>query len=207
MEFEKYTERARGFIQSAQALALKSNHQQLTPLHVLKTRLEDSEGLAANLIDAAGGSSALAFEAVDAQLQGLPKVEGSGAGQIYLPPETAQLFEQAEQLAEKAGDSYVTAEMLLLALAMMTSSSVAKMLAETGVSPQNLNRAINDHRKGRTANTATAEDSYDSLKKYARDLTEDAAEGRIDPVIGRDDEIRRTLQVLSASSEVMYRKI
>ncbi|PPR71011.1 MAG: Chaperone protein ClpB [Alphaproteobacteria bacterium MarineAlpha3_Bin4] len=197
MEFEKYTERARGFIQSAQALALKSNHQQLTPLHVLKTLLEDSEGLAANLIDAAGGSSALAFEAVDAQLQGLPKVEGSGAGQIYLTPETAQLFEQAEQLAEKAGDSYVTAEMLLLALAMMTSSPVAKMLAETGVSPQNLNRAINDHRKGRTANTATAEDSYDSLKKYARDLTEDAAEGRIDPVIGRDEEIRRTIQVLS----------
>ena len=197
MEFEKYTERARGFIQSAQALALKSNHQQLTPLHVLKTLLEDSEGLAANLIDAAGGSSALAFEAVDAQLQGLPKVEGSGAGQIYLTPETAQLFEQAEQLAEKAGDSYVTAEMLLLALAMMTSSPVAKMLAETGVSPQGLNRAINDHRKGRTANTATAEDSYDSLKKYARDLTEDAAEGRIDPVIGRDEEIRRTIQVLS----------
>ena len=197
MEFENYTERARGFIQSAQALALKSNHQQLTPLHVLKTLLEDSEGLAANLIDAAGGSSALAFEAVDAQLQGLPKVEGSGAGQIYLTPETAQLFEQAEQLAEKAGDSYVTAEMLLLALAMMTSSPVAKMLAETGVSPQNLNRAINDHRKGRTANTATAEDSYDSLKKYARDLTEDAAEGRIDPVIGRDEEIRRTIQVLS----------
>ena len=197
MEFEKYTERARGFIQSAQALALKSNHQQLTPLHVLKTLLEDSEGLAANLIDAAGGSSALAFEAVDAQLQGLSKVEGSGAGQIYLTPETAQLFEQAEQLAEKAGDSYVTAEMLLLALAMMTSSPVAKMLAETGVSPQNLNRAINDHRKGRTANTATAEDSYDSLKKYARDLTEDAAEGRIDPVIGRDEEIRRTIQVLS----------
>ncbi|MDD9876852.1 MAG: ATP-dependent chaperone ClpB [Magnetovibrio sp.] len=197
MEFEKYTERARGFIQNAQTLALKSNHQQLTPLHLLKVILEDREGLGTGLIDAAGGQSARAYEAVGAQLAKLPKVEGGGAGQVYLAPETARLFDQAEQSAEKAGDSFVTVEYLLLALAMASGTAAQKILADAGVTPQNLNTAINDFRKGRKADSASAEDSYDALKKYARDLNEDAAEGKIDPVIGRDEEIRRTIQVLS----------
>jgi ATP-dependent Clp protease ATP-binding subunit ClpB len=197
MEFEKYTERARGFVQNAQTLALKSNHQQLTPLHLLKVQLEDREGLASNLIDAAGGSSARAYEALNAAFAKIPKVEGAGAGQIYLAPDTARLFEQAEQAAEKAGDSFVTAEYLLLALTMATSTEAGRILKEAGVTPQNLNTAIKDFRKGRKANSASAEDTYDALKKYARDLTEDAAEGKIDPVIGRDEEIRRTIQVLS----------
>jgi len=197
MEFEKYTERAKGFIQNAQTLALKSGHQQLTPLHILKTILEDNEGLAANLIDAAGGQASRAYEEVGAALSKLPKVEGSGAGQVYLAPETARLFDHAEQSAEKAGDSFVTVEYLLLALAMASGTAAQKVLADAGVTPQNLNTAINDFRKGRKADSASAEDSYDALKKYARDLTDDAAEGKIDPVIGRDEEIRRTIQVLS----------
>jgi ATP-dependent Clp protease ATP-binding subunit ClpB len=197
MEFEKYTERACGFVQNAQTLALKSNHQQLTPLHLLKVQLEDREGLASNLIDAAGGSSARAYEALNAAFAKIPKVEGAGAGQIYLAPDTARLFEQAEQAAEKAGDSFVTAEYLLLALTMATSTEAGRILKDAGVTPQNLNSAIKDFRKGRKANSASAEDTYDALKKYARDLTEDAAEGKIDPVIGRDEEIRRTIQVLS----------
>ena len=197
MEFEKYTERARGFIQNAQTLALKSNHQQLTPLHLLKVILEDREGLGTSLIDAAGGQSAKAYEAVGAALHKLPKVEGGGAGQVYLAPETARLLDQAEQSAEKAGDSFVTVEYLLLALAMASGTEAQKVLGDAGVKPQNLNAAINDFRKGRRADSASAEDKYDALKKYARDLTDDAAEGKIDPVIGRDEEIRRTIQVLS----------
>ena len=197
MEFENYTERARGVVQSAQTLALKSNHQQLTPLHVLKVILEDREGLASGIIDAAGGVAARAYEATNAEFIKLPRVEGSGAGQVYLAPETARLFEQAEQLAEKNGDSFVTVEMLLLALAMAADTPAATILKEAGVTPQRLNGAIEDFRKGRTASSASAEDGYDALKKYARDLTFEAAEGKIDPVIGRDEEIRRTIQVLS----------
>ena len=197
MEFEKYTDRAKGFIQNAQTLALKSGHQQLTPLHVLKVILEDKEALGWDLIDAAGGQASLAYESVSSALAKLPKVEGSGAGQVYLAPETARLFDQAEQSAEKAGDSFVTVEYLLLALAMASGTASHKILFDVGVTPQNLNTAINDFRKGRTANSVSAEDSYDALKKFARNLTEDAAEGKIDPVIGRDEEIRRTIQVLS----------
>jgi len=197
MEFEKYTERSKGFIQSAQTLALRSGHQQLTPLHVLKVLLDDKEGLAANLIRAAGADPARALKGVEAELGKLPKVEGGGAGQVYLAPETARLLEQAEQIAEKAGDSYVTAERLLLALALASGAPAAKVLAAAGLTPQKLNQAIEEVRKGRTATSATAEDSYDALKKYARDLTAAAADGKLDPVIGRDEEIRRTIQVLS----------
>jgi len=197
MEFENYTERARGFIQSAQTLALKSNHQQLTPLHVLKVLLEDNEGLASGLISAAGGQAAAVFEATNATFYKLPKVGGSGAGQVYLAPDTARLFEQAEKLAEKNEDSFVSVEMLLLALVMSAAVPISKIMKDAEITPQNLNHAITDHRKGRKANSASAEDSYDALKKYARDLTDAAAEGKIDPVIGRDEEIRRTVQVLS----------
>jgi len=197
MEFEKYTERSRGFVQSAQTLALRSGHQQFTPLHILKVLLDDKEGLAANLIRAAGGDPKKALANTEAELAKLPKVEGSGAGQVYLAPETARLFEQAEQIAEKAGDSFVTAERLLLALALAAGTAAAKALADAGVTPQALNGAIEEVRKSRAATSATAEDSYDALKKYARDLTAAASEGKLDPVIGRDEEIRRTVQVLS----------
>jgi ATP-dependent Clp protease ATP-binding subunit ClpB len=197
MDFETYSERSRGFIQAAQGLALRGGHQQLTPEHLLKVLLDDSEGLAANLIQAAGGDPARALEAVEAALAKLPKVEGTGAGQAHLGAELARVFDQAETLAKKAGDSFVTAERLLLALAMAGEIPAAKALAEAGVTPQSLNSAINDLRKGRKADSASAEDSYDALKKYARDLTAEARAGKLDPVIGRDEEIRRTIQVLS----------
>ncbi len=197
MDFEKYTDRSRGFIQAAQGLALRSNHQRLTPEHLLKILLDDKEGLAANLIRAAGGDAKQALALTEAELNKLPKVEGAGAGQVYLAPELARLFEQAEKLAEKAGDSYVTAERLLLALAMASGTGAAKALSDAGVSAQSLNQAIEEVRKGRTADSASAEEGYDALKKYAQDLTAAAREGKLDPVIGRDEEIRRTIQVLS----------
>jgi len=197
MDFEKFTERSRGFIQSAQTFALRSNHQQLTPLHLLKVLLEDKEGLASNLITSAGGQSARALEGVGAQLRKLPQVEGDGAGQVYLAPETARLLEQAGELAEKSGDSFITVEKILLAIALASGSPAANVLADSGVTGQNLSHAIDEFRKGKRATSATAEDSYDALKKYARDLTQAAADGKIDPVIGRDEEIRRTIQVLS----------
>ena len=197
MNLEKYTERARGFVQSAQSLALREGHQQFTPEHVLKVLLDDEEGLAAGLIDRAGGNSRQALTEVEAALAKLPKVEGSGAGQLYMAPTTARLFDNAEKIAQKAGDSFVTVERLLLALAMEKGTQAARILASAGVSAQTLNAAINDLRKGRTADSASAENQYDALKKYTRDLTEAARNGKLDPVIGRDEEIRRTIQVLS----------
>src|SRR5437763_7623645 len=197
MELEKYTERSKGFVQSAQNLALRSGHQRLTPEHLLKVLLEDKEGLCANLIRAAGGDPQPVLLAVDAELNKQPKVEGSGAGQVYMSPELARIFDQAEKIAEKAGDSYVTVERLLLALAMASDTPAGKALAAGHVTPQNLNAAIEEVRKGRKAESASAEEGYDALKKYARDLTEAAREGKLDPVIGRDEEIRRTIQVLS----------
>ena len=197
MNLEKYTERARGFIQSAQQLALRENHQQFTPEHVLKVLLDDDQGLCAGLIDKAGGRSKDAQAQVELALKKLPKVQGAGAGQLYLAPTTARLFDSAEKLAEKAGDSFVTVERLLIALALEKGAEAAKILANSGVTPQTINAAINDIRKGRTADSASAENGYDALKKYTRDLTEAARNGKLDPVIGRDEEIRRTMQVLS----------
>src|SRR5271170_7317547 len=194
MNLEKYTERARGFAQSAQSLALREGHQQFTPEHVLKVLLDDEEGLAAGLIDRAGGNSRQALTEVEAALAKLPKVEGSGAGQLYMAPMTARLFDNAEKIAQKAGDSFVTVERLLLALAMEKGTQAAKILANAGVSAQTLNAAINDIRKGRTADSASAENQYDALKKYTRDLTDAARNGKLDPVIGRDEEIRRIVK-------------
>jgi ATP-dependent Clp protease ATP-binding subunit ClpB len=196
MDIEKYTERSRGFIQSAQSLALREGHQRFSPEHLLKVLLDDEEGLAAGLIKAAGGDSRMALRDTEAALKKLPKVSGGGAGQVYLSPELARVFEAAQKLAEKSGDSYVSAERLLQALAM-EQSEAAKALKGAGVTAQGLNQAINAIRKGRTADTASAEQGYDALKKYARDLTEAAQSGKLDPVIGRDEEIRRTMQVLS----------
>ncbi len=197
MDFEKYTERARGFVQAAQTLALTRGHQRLTPEHLLQVLLADDQGLAAGLIRIAGGDPAMALAETEAALQKMPVVEGSGAGQIHLSPELARVFDAAQQLAEKAGDSFVTAERLLLALALAEGTPAAGILKNAGLTPQTLETAIADMRKGRTADTATAEDSYDALKKYTRDLTEAARDGNVDPVIGRDEEIRRTMQVLS----------
>ncbi|MBB4211486.1 ATP-dependent Clp protease ATP-binding subunit ClpB [Rhodothalassium salexigens DSM 2132] len=197
MNIEKYTERCQGLIQEAQQLALRRNHQKFTPEHILATLLADDQGLATNLIADAGGRADEARQAVDLAVDKLPRVEGSGAGQLYLEPATARLFDQAEQLAAKAGDSFVTAERLLLAVAMDAQTEAGRALKAAGVTPQSLNQAIERLRKGRTADSRSAEDSYDALKKYARDLTQAAADGKLDPVIGRDDEIRRTIQVLS----------
>ena len=197
MNLEQYTERSRGFVQSAQGLALRSGHQRFTPEHLLKVLLEDNEGLASNLIRAAGGDPQRALAGVERELAKLPKVEGSGAGQVYMAPETARLFESAEQIAKKAGDSYVTAERLLLALTMAKGTPSAEILASAGITAQSLNAAIEQIRKGRKATSENAEQGYDALKKYSRDLTAAAREGNLDPVIGRDEEIRRTIQVLA----------
>ncbi|ACL60226.1 ATP-dependent chaperone ClpB [Methylobacterium nodulans] len=196
MNFEKYTERARGFVQAAQALALREGHPQLAPGHVLKVLLDDPEGLCAGLIDRAGGQSRVALAQIEAWLAKQPKVSGAAA-QPQATRDLMRLFDTAEKAAEKAGDSYVTVERLLLALAVEKDSEAGKALSAAGVTAASLNAAINALRKGRTADNATAENAYDALKKYARDLTEDAREGRLDPVIGRDEEIRRTIQVLS----------
>src|ERR1041385_7077858 len=197
MNFEKYTDRAKGFVQSAQSMALREGHQQFSTEHLLKVLLDDPEGLAAGLIDRSGGQSRQALQAVEAALAKRPKVEGGGAGQLYLDPALARVFDTAEKSGEKAGDSFVTVERLLLALAVEKDSEAGKILARAGVTPQNLNSAIEALRKGRTADTSSAENAYDALKKYARDLTQAARDGKIDPVIGRDEEIRRTVQVLS----------
>src|SRR6188768_2133042 len=197
MNIEKYTERARGFIQSAQSLAQRDGHQQFSSLHMLKVLLDDSEGLAGGLIDRAGGNSRAILKATEDALKKLPKVSGSGAGQVYLAPELARAFDASEKAAEKAGDSFVTVERLLLGLTLEKGSEAATILGKGGVTPQNLNAAIEALRKGRTADSATAENAYDALKKYARDLTQAARDGKLDPVIGRDEEIRRTIQVLS----------
>src|SRR3954451_25086415 len=197
MNIEKYTDRARGFIQSAQSLALREGHQQFTPEHILKVLLDDPEGLAAGLIDRSGGDSRQALSGVEDALGKMPKVSGSGSGQVYQAAATARLFDNAEKIAEKAGDSFVTVERLLLAIALDKETDAGKILARAGATPQNINAAIEQLRKGRTADSQSAENAYEALKKYARDLTQAAREGKLDPVIGRDEEIRRTIPVLS----------
>jgi ATP-dependent Clp protease ATP-binding subunit ClpB len=195
MNFEDFTERARGFVQAAQDTAQRESHQRLTPEHLLKVLLDDPEGLCANLVQAAGGDARQAEQAVDLALGKLPKVDGDGASSVFLAPETSRVLSAAQDVAKQAGDRFVTVERLLLALA--SGTDVARILADAGVTPQSINEAINALRKGRTADSATAENAYEALRKYARDLTEAAAEGKLDPVIGRDEEIRRTIQVLS----------
>ncbi|MDX2142293.1 MAG: ATP-dependent chaperone ClpB [Rhodospirillaceae bacterium] len=194
MSLDKFTERAKGFVQAAQTIALRSNHQHVSPEHLLKALLDDSEGLASGLIRRAGGDPARALEQTEKALGKVPAVQGAAA-QMYLSQELSRALDQAEQAAEKAGDSFVTAEFLLLALA--TGGATAKILADVGLTPQKLNAAIKDLRKGRKADSASAEDQYEALKKYTRDLTEAAQTGKLDPVIGRDEEIRRAIQVLS----------
>jgi ATP-dependent Clp protease ATP-binding subunit ClpB len=196
MNIEKYTERARGFLQSAQMTAMREGHPQFTPEHILKVLLDDAEGMASGLIDRAGGDSRQARGLVDAWIARQPRVSGA-ASQPAATRELLRLFDTAEKAADKAGDSFVTVERLLLALAIERDTEAGRILAKSGVTPAALNEAINALRKGRTADSASAENAYEALKKYARDLTEAAREGRLDPVIGRDEEIRRTIQVLS----------
>ncbi|HEY0440814.1 MAG TPA: Clp protease N-terminal domain-containing protein, partial [Xanthobacteraceae bacterium] len=196
MQIEKYTDRLKSLVQGAQSLAQRSGHQQITPLHLLKALLDDEERMSANLIAAAGADARLVERDVDAELEKLPRVEGGGAGQVFMAPETARVFDQAEQAAQKAGDAFVTVEYMLLALAL-SNTKAGEILKRNGVTAQSLNKAITDLRKGRTADTASAEQAYEALKKYTRDFTEEARAGKLDPVIGRDEEIRRTVQVLS----------
>ncbi|PVA07886.1 ATP-dependent chaperone ClpB [Thalassorhabdomicrobium marinisediminis] len=195
MNLEKFTERSRGFIQAAQTIAMRESHQRLAPEHLLKALLDDDQGLASNLINAAGGDASRVLQNVDIALSKIPSVTGEGA-QTYMDGTTGKVLAEAEKLAQKAGDSFVPVERMLMALAMVKSK--AKEALDAGkVTPQGLNAAINDIRKGRTADSASAEDGYDALKKYALDLTARAREGKIDPIIGRDEEIRRAMQVLS----------
>ncbi|PAX07191.1 ATP-dependent chaperone ClpB [Sphingomonas lenta] len=198
MNLERFTDRAKGFLQSAQTVAIRMNHQRISPEHILKALLEDEQGMAAGLIGAAGGDAKRATAETDAALAKLPAVSGSGA---QTPPgldnDAVRVLDQAEQVAQKAGDSYVTVERMLLALTLATTTAAGKALAAAGVKADALNGAINQLRGGRTADTASAEDRYDALKKFARDLTEAARDGKLDPVIGRDEEIRRTIQVLA----------
>ena len=195
MDLEKFTERSRGFLQAAQTIAMRESHQKLAPEHLLKALLDDEQGLASNLIKASGGSPERVVQAVDVALSRIPKVTGD-AGQTYMDQQTAKVLDEAQKVATKAGDSFVPVERILTALAIVKSK--AKDALDAGaVTAQKLNAAINDVRKGRTADTASAEEGYDALKKYARDLTEAARDGKIDPIIGRDEEIRRAMQVLS----------
>jgi ATP-dependent Clp protease ATP-binding subunit ClpB len=197
MDFEKLSDRLKGFLQSAQTLAVREGNPQITPEHLLKVLLDDPEGLAAGLINRAGGNAKQALEQTEAALAKQPKVSGSGAAQPHMAAALARVLDQAEQMATKAGDSFVTVERVLQALAMSKEAESGRILAAAGLTPQNLNNTINDLRKGRTADSAGAEQAYDALKKYTRDFTEAAAKGELDPVIGRDEEIRRTIQVLS----------
>ncbi|NRP13714.1 Chaperone protein ClpB [Aliiroseovarius sp. xm-m-379] len=195
MDVSKFTERSRGFIQAAQTIAMRENHQRLVPEHVLKALLDDEEGMSANLIRKAGGAPERVLAALEERMAKLPKVSGEGA-QVYMDNSIAVLVDEAGKLAKQAGDSFVPVERLLTALAVVKSKA-RDALEAGGVDAKSLNAAINDLRQGRTADSASAEDSYEALSKYARDLTEVAREGKIDPIIGRDEEIRRSMQVLS----------
>ena len=194
MDLEKFTERSRGFLQAAQTIAMREGHQRLASEHLLKAIMDDDQGMAANLIRRAGGEPGRVMEAIDLALKKLPVV--SGDAQPYTDSSVVKVLDEAEKLAKKAGDSFVPVERILMALALVPGK--AKDALDAGaVTAQKLNSAINDIRKGRTADTASAEAGYDALKKFARDLTQAAEEGKIDPIIGRDEEIRRTMQVLS----------
>ena len=198
MNLEKFTDRAKGFLQSAQTVAIRMSHQRISPEHLLKALLEDEQGMASGLISAAGGDAKRALGETDAALTKIPAVSGGGAQQSPgLDNDLVRVLDQAEQVAQKAGDSFVTVERLLLALALSSTTVAGKALAAAGLTPQSLNAAIDKLRGGRTADTAGAEDRYDALKKFARDLTQAARDGKLDPVIGRDEEIRRTIQILA----------
>ncbi|WP_170005527.1 ATP-dependent chaperone ClpB [Pseudopontixanthobacter vadosimaris] len=198
MNLEKFTDRAKGFLQAAQTVAIRMNHQRITPSHLLKAMVEDAEGMASGLIARAGGNPRTVEGEVDAALARIPAVSGSGAQATPgLDNDAVRVLDQAEQVADKAGDSYVTVERLLIALALASTTDAGKALTTGQVTPAALNDAIEELRGGRKADTASAEEAYDAMEKYARDLTQAARDGKLDPVIGRDEEIRRTVQILA----------
>lgn len=197
MDFDKFTEKTKSVLQAAQTLAMRNSHQSLEPEHMLKVMLNDEDGLTRNLVVAAGGDVGRLARSVDSAIAKFPKVEGPGAGGIRLSTDLAKIVDSAMTLAEKSGDKFVTLERILQAMLLAKKSDVAGYLEDAGVKDQGLNEAINQKRKGRTADTASAEDQFDALNKYAHDFTKAAREGKLDPVIGRDEEIRRTIQVLS----------
>ncbi len=196
MDIEKFTERSRGFLQAAQTIAIREFHQRITPEHLLKALLDDEEGAASGLIKAAGGNPMAAKQAVDAEIARQPKVQGAGAGQPQITPELVRALDAAQQAATKAGDEYVAQDRVLVALAA-SDTPAGRALKAAGTSAQALDKAVADVRKGRKVTSPNAESSFEALKKYARDVTELAREGKLDPVIGRDEEIRRTIQVLA----------
>ncbi|MET4663813.1 ATP-dependent chaperone ClpB [Sphingomonas sp. PvP056] len=198
MNIEKFTDRAKGFLQSAQTVAIRMSHQRIAPEHILKALLEDEQGMASGLISAAGGDAKRAASETDLLLAKIPAVSGSGAQQTPgLDNDAVRALDQAEQIATKSGDSFVTVERLLVALALSLNTAAGKALKTAGVAPEALNAAIEKVRNGRVADSAGAEDKFDALKKFARDLTQAARDGKLDPVIGRDEEIRRTIQILA----------
>ncbi|MCY7339711.1 MAG: AAA family ATPase, partial [Sphingomonas bacterium] len=198
MDLEKLTDRARGFLQAAQTIAVREHHQRIAPAHYLKALLDDEQGMAAGLIEAAGGDGKAARREADALVAKVPTVTGSGATSAPgIDGDLIRLLDQAQEIAKKAGDEYVTVERILLAMALAKGSEVAAAIGKAGVTPQTLNAAIDKLRQGRTADTQGSEDRYDALKRYSRDLTQAARDGKLDPVIGRDEEIRRTIQVLA----------
>ena len=197
MDFEKFTERGKSVVQAAQTLALRHDHQFLQPEHLLKCLLDDDSNVVKTLIRASGGKPENIAKALEEGIAGMPQVQGSGAGQLRMSPNLAKALDQAVQATKKSGDKYVTLERMLQGVTLVPQSDAAKLLATHGLKPESLNKAINQMRKGRTADSATSEDSFEALKKYARDLTEAARNGRLDPVIGRDEEIRRVIQVLA----------
>jgi len=197
MDFEKFTERSKSVVQAVQTLALRRDHQQIKPEHLLKCLLDDDSGVVKSLIRASGSSVEKITNDVDSLIAKIPVVQGSGAGQITMHPMLAKIFDQAEQISKKSGDAYVTLERILQAITLIPNNDADKVLKQNGVTAEKLNQAINNMRKGRTADSASSEDKFEALKKYARDLTDYARQGKLDPVIGRDEEIRRTIQVLS----------
>ena len=198
MNLEKFTDRAKGFLQSAQTVAIRMNHQRITPDHLLKALLEDNEGMAAGLIQRAGGNAQFAVQEVDRALAKIPGVSGGGAQQTPgFDNDTVRVLDQAEQLATKSGDAYVTVERILLALTLATTTAAGQALKAANVTARGLESAIAQLRGGRHADSASAEESYEAMEKYARDLTQAARDGKLDPVIGRDEEIRRTIQILA----------
>lgn len=197
MDFEKFTEKSRTFLQQAQTLATRSNHQSLEPEHLMRVMLDDEDGIVSSLIQASGGDEARLRKDVESAIAKFPAVTGTGAGQLRISGDLSKILDNALNLAEKSGDKFVTAERILQAMGMAKSSDIGEIFDGAKIKPDSLNQAINNMRKGRTADTAQAEDNFEALKKYARDLTESARKGKLDPIIGRDEEIRRTIQILS----------
>jgi ATP-dependent Clp protease ATP-binding subunit ClpB len=198
MDFDKFTEKSKSVLQKAQTLAMRSNHPSLEPEHLLKVMLEDEDALTERLVQASGGQPALMKKAAETAIARLPVVTGSGSGGLRISTDLSKTLDNALQIAEKAGDKYVTVERIFQAMVMAPrASEMGAIMADSGLTPGSVNQAINTIRKGRTADSATAEDQFEALAKYARDLTKDARDGKLDPIIGRDEEIRRTIQILS----------